>query len=155
MAIKRRPGLLVAARSMASRCGISCAHRGQLARSSGSPGVAGDQDRLTAFAADPGLVRGEPVSQDGLGQPVHLQPALVDPGQRLAGQARASVAARPTGRPRCRPVAGQAAGRRRNRATGIGSGARNAQIAASWAAAGSSATSRSMVSWMAAASECG
>ena len=43
---------------------------------------------------------GEPVPQDGLGEPVHHQPALVDPGQRLPGPDRARV---------CRQASGSAA----------------------------------------------
>ncbi len=29
---------------------------------------------------------GEPIAEDGLGEPVHLQPALIDPGKLLPGQ---------------------------------------------------------------------
>ena len=53
----------------------------------GVAGVGGGQDRLAALAGGIGLLTGEPVPQDGLGEPVHHQPALIDPGQRLAGQA--------------------------------------------------------------------
>ena len=49
-------------------------------------GVGGSQHRLRAGAGGRGLLRGEPVPHDGLGQPVHHQPALVDAGQRLPGQ---------------------------------------------------------------------
>ena len=48
-AIQRRSGLSVAARSAASRCGISCAHRGQVTGLAGSPGSAGGQDRLSCM----------------------------------------------------------------------------------------------------------
>ena len=50
-------------------------------------GVGGGQDRLGAGAGGGGLLAGEPVPQDGLGEPVQHQAALVDPGQRLPGQA--------------------------------------------------------------------
>jgi len=36
---------------------------------------------VTGFGGSPGLL-----AQDGLGEPVHLQPAVIDTGQRLPGQ---------------------------------------------------------------------
>ena len=73
-------------------------------------GVGGGQDRLAACAGGGGLVGGEPVAQDGLGEPVHHQPALVDPGQRLPGQVGQGL---PPGQRVSRPggqLAGQFAG---------------------------------------------
>ena len=49
-------------------------------------GVAGGQQRLSVFAGGSGLGGGEPFAQDGLGEPVHLQPAVIDTGQRLPRQ---------------------------------------------------------------------
>jgi hypothetical protein len=46
-------------------------------------GVAGRQDRLGARARGGRAGRGQLVAQDGLGEPVHLQPAAIDAGQRL------------------------------------------------------------------------
>ena len=66
--------------------------------------------RLTACAGGGGLLRAEPVTQDGLGEPVHHQAALVDPGQRLPGQVGQGL---PPGQRVSRPggqLAGQFAG---------------------------------------------
>ena len=82
----RRSGLSVAARSAASRCGISRAHRGQVAGFAGSPGLLAARIASVRCAGGGGLAGGEPVAEDGLGEPVHLQPAVIDPGQRLPGQ---------------------------------------------------------------------
>ncbi len=46
--------------------------------------IAGRQDRLGAPARGGGAGRGEPVAEDGLGEPVHLQPAVIDANQRLS-----------------------------------------------------------------------
>ena len=60
-----------------------------------------------------GLGGGEPVAQDGLGEPVHLQPALIDAGQRLPGQVGQGLPpGQRVGGPG-RQVAGQLAQRRR------------------------------------------
>ena len=49
-------------------------------------GVVGGQDRLGAGAGGGGLGRGETVAENGLGEFVHLQSAVIDAGQRLPGQ---------------------------------------------------------------------
>ena len=60
-----------------------------------------------------GLGGGEPVAEDGLGEPVHLQPAVIDAGQRLAGQAGQGLPpGQRVGGPG-RQLAGQLAGARR------------------------------------------
>ena len=74
-------------------------------------GVGGGQDRLGTCLGGGGLLSGEPVPQDGLGEPVQHQPALVDPGQRLPGQAAHGL---PPGQRIRRPgrqLPGQLAGR--------------------------------------------
>jgi len=42
-------------------------------------GVIGGQDSLCARPGDGGGSGRQVVAQDGLGEPVHLQPALIDP----------------------------------------------------------------------------
>ena len=109
-AIQRRPGLPVAARSAASRCGISCAHRGHVTGLPGSPGSAAARIASVRSRVAAAWLRGEPVPQDGLGEPVHHQAALVDPGQRLPGQVGQGL---PPGQRISRPggqLAGQFAG---------------------------------------------
>ena len=46
-------------------------------------GIASRQDRFGALARGGGAGGGQPVAEDGLGEPVHLQPAVIDAGQRL------------------------------------------------------------------------
>jgi hypothetical protein len=53
-------------------------------------GITDGQNRLGVFAGGGSLSGSEPVAQHGLGEPVHLQPSLVNPGQRLPGQLTAS-----------------------------------------------------------------
>ena len=107
------------------------------------------------MAGGGGLGGGEQVAEDGLGEPVHLQPAVIDTGQRLPGQAAQGLPPGQRVGGAGRQVAGQIAATPVNRSSGIGSGARNAHRLASSAAAGSSLASRSAISWVAAASERG
>ena len=75
-------------------------------------GIAGGQHRLGARAGGGGPGRGEPVTQDGLGEPVHLQPTVIDTGQRLPRHLRQGP---PPGK-RVRGPGGQLAGQDADRA---------------------------------------
>ena len=73
-------------------------------------GVAGGQQRLGVSAGGRGLGGGEPFAQDGLGEPVHLQPAVIDAGQRLPRQVGQGLPPGQRVRRPGRQLAGQDAG---------------------------------------------
>jgi hypothetical protein len=54
-------------------------------------GVTSGQDRLGARAGGSGLVRGEPVAKNDVGEAVYLHTEVIDPGQRLACELRQGV----------------------------------------------------------------
>ena len=80
----RRAGLLLAAGSRTSRCGSSRAHAGQVPGTSVIAGAAGGHDGLSHRPGGGGLLRWQGAADDGLGEPVHQQPAGVGAGQRAA-----------------------------------------------------------------------
>ena len=154
-AIERRPGLSVAARSAASRCGISCAHRGQVTGLPASPGsaaasIASAQARAAAASCAGSRSRTMAWVSRCITSPRWSMRAsdCQASRRRVCCQASGSAA-------RAASSPGRSPGTLVNRSSGTGSGARNAHTPASWAAAGSSSASRSAISPVAAASDCG
>ena len=82
----RKPGLVVVAGSAAEQVGHKPGPAGPGRRILWVTGIVGDQHRLGAGAGGGCLSGSEAVTQDGLGEPVQLQPVLVDAGQGPGGQ---------------------------------------------------------------------
>ena len=118
-------------------------------------GVAGGQDRLGACAGRGGLIGGEAVAQDGLGEPVHLQPALIDPGQRLPGQLGQGLPPGQRVRRPGRQLTGQFAGGAGEQVFRDRLGGQERAQPGQLAGGRVLAASRSAISWVAAASDRG